>query len=112
MANLVDMNATMSCTHQGQIVPSGSVPSRRVRLGGQPALMGTLPVYNIVACTFTTPDGVPKPCTTAQWSVNATRVRIERMPALLSSSTGVTLGPLGIQGTPSVTVSQVRVTGK
>lgn len=112
MANLVEMSATMTCTHQGQILPTGSAPSARVTLGGQPALKGTAPVYSIAACAFTTPDGTPKPCTTAQWTVNATRVLIEGMPALLSSSTGITIGPLGVQGTPSVMVSQVRVTGQ
>jgi hypothetical protein len=112
MANLVEMNATMTCPHQGRIMPSGSAPSARVSLGGQPALKGTAPVYTIAGCAFTTPDGTPKPCTTAQWTVNATRVRIEGMPALLSISTGVTIGPLGMQGAPSVMMSQVRVTGQ
>lgn len=111
MPNLVDMSATMSCTHQGQIIPTGSAPSARVSLGGQPALKGTAPVYTIAACSFSTAAG-PNPCTTAQWTVNATRVLIEGMPALLSSSTGITIGPLGVQGTPSVMVSQVRVTGQ
>jgi len=101
----------MTCTHQGQIMAGGSAPSARVSLDGQPALKGTAPMYSIAGCAFSTPDG-PKPCTTAQWTVNATRVLIEGMPALLSSSTGITTGPAGIQGTPSVMVSQVRVTGQ
>jgi len=112
MAYLVDASATMSCTHQGQIMPSGSPLSARVTLGGQPALKGPIPGYSIAACTFSTPDSGPKPCVTAQWTVNATRVLIEGMPALLSSSTGITIGPLGTQGTPSVTLSQVRVSGQ
>jgi hypothetical protein len=111
MAHLVQVGATMACTHQGQIMAGGSAPSTRVSLNGQLALKGTAPIYSVVGCAFSTPDG-PKPCTTAQWTVNATRVLIEGMPALLSTSTGVTTGPVGMQGTPSVMLSQVRVTGQ
>jgi hypothetical protein len=68
--------------------------------------------YTVSGCPFTTPDGTPKPCATVQWTTPATRVRIEGQPALLSTSQGITIGPLGVQGTPMVVAQQARVTGK
>ena len=109
MAFLLHMGAQVICSHAGQAAPTSS--SVRVKVGGQPAT--TLAhTYTITACTFTTPEPAPKPCTTVQWNTAATRVTIEGKPALLSSSSGVTIGPQGTQGTPSITTTQTRVTGQ
>ncbi len=109
MSNLLHQGATVLCTHGGQAMPVTA--SLRVKLGGQPAT--TLAhTYSISGCPFTTPDGVPKPCVTVQWTTPATRVRIEGQPALLSTSQGITIGPLGTQGTPMAVAHQVRVTGQ
>lgn len=100
--------ATVMCTHGGMATPVTA--SLRVKLGGQPATT-VAHTYTIAGCPFTTPDG-PKPCTTVQWTAPATRVRIEGQPALLSTSQGVTIGPLGTQGTPMAVAQQVRVRGQ
>ncbi|MEE4109133.1 MAG: hypothetical protein V2I24_07295 [Halieaceae bacterium] len=102
------LGATVLCTHGGTATPVSA--SARVKLGGQPAT--TLAhTYTIAGCPLTTPDG-PKPCTTVQWTSPATRVRIEGQPALLSTSQGITIGPLGTQGAPMAVAQQVRVRGQ
>lgn len=109
MSFLLHQGAQVLCSHSGQATPT--VTSLRVTLGGQGAT--TLAhTYTIAACPFTTPDGTPKPCTTVQWTTPASRVRIEGQPALLSTSQGVTIGPLGTQGTPMAVMQQVRVRGQ
>lgn len=109
MSFLLHQGATVMCTHGGQATPT--MASLRVKLGGQPAT--TLShTYTISGCPFATPEPAPKPCTTVQWTTPATRVRIEGQPALLSTSQGITIGPLGTQGTPSVVVQQTRVRGQ
>lgn len=109
MSFLLHQGATVLCTHGGQATPTTA--SLRVKLGGQPAT--TLAhTYTIAGCPFATPEPAPKPCTTVQWTTPATRVRIEGQPALLSTSQGITIGPLGTQGTPTAVAQQVRVKGQ
>ena len=112
MANLVEMNATMTCPHQGRIMPSGSAPSARVSLGGQPALKGTAPVYTLPAVRLPPPTEHRSPVPRRNGRSTRPGCESKGMPALLSISTGVTIGPLGMQGAPSVMMSQVRVTGQ
>ena len=109
MSFLLHQGATVLCTHGGQATPTTS--ALRVKLGGQPAT--TLAhSYTISGCPFATPDLAPKPCASVQWTTPATRVRIEGQPALLSTSQGITIGPLGTQGTPMAVAQQVRVRGQ
>lgn len=109
MSFLLHQGATVLCTHGGQATPGTA--SLRVKLGGQPATT-VAHTYTIAACPFTTPEPAPKPCTTVQWTTPATRVRIEGQPALLSTSQGITIGPMGTQGTPMAVAQQVRVKGQ
>lgn len=105
---LLHQGASVQCTHGGQATPGGA--SARVMLGGQPAV--TLShTYSIAGCPFATPEPAPKPCTSVQWTTPATRVLIEGQPALLTSSQGTTIGPMGVQGTPQAVASQTRVSG-
>lgn len=109
MSSLLHQGAQVICTHGGQATPTAV--SSRVTLGGQPAV--TLAhAYSIAGCPFATPEPAPKPCTTVQWTSSATRVFVEGQPALLSTSTGLTIGPAGPQGSPQVVAQQVRVTGQ
>ena len=109
MSFLLHQGAQVLCTHGGQAMPS--VPSVRVTLGGQGAT-SVAAGYTIAGCPFTTPEGAPKPCASVQWTAPATRVRIEGQPALLSASQGLTIGPLGTQGTPMAVAQQARVRGQ
>lgn len=109
MSFLLHQGAQVMCSHGGQANPTTT--SVRVQLGGQGAT--TLAhVYTISACPFSTPESGPKPCTTLQWTTPAVRVRIEGTPALLASSQGISIGPLGTQGTPMVSAQQTRVRGQ
>ncbi len=109
MSFLLHQGATVLCTHGGQANPTSS--STRVTLGGQPATT-MAHTYTIAACPFATPEPAPKPCLQVQWTAPATRIRIEGQPVLLSTSQGLTIGPLGTQGTPMAVAQQVRVTGQ
>jgi hypothetical protein len=94
--------ATVLCAHGGQASPT--VPSPRVKVGGQPATTLSGP-YAVAGCPFTTTAG-PVPCVTAQWTVGATRIRSSGAPLLLQDSQAV----CAPNGTPvTITVTQVRV---
>jgi hypothetical protein len=94
--------ATVLCAHGGQAAPT--VPSPRVKVGGQPATTLSGP-YTVAACPFVTGTN-PLPCVTAQWTVGATRVRSGGAPLLLQDSQAV----CAPNGTPvTITVTQVRV---
>ncbi|MEM8957347.1 MAG: hypothetical protein AAGC86_05970 [Pseudomonadota bacterium] len=108
MSFLLHLGATVICTHGGQCLPNSA--STRVRLGGQPAVTAAH-THTVAGCPLTTPDG-PKPCASVTWTAPATRVRIEGAPALLSTSAGITIGPLGTQGAPQAMGQQARVTGQ
>jgi hypothetical protein len=104
---LLHQGAQVACTHQGQAMPTAF--SARVSLSGQPAT-SLAHSYIVAGCPFTTES--PKPCATVQWTTPAVRVFVEGSPALLSTSSGVTIGPLGVQGTPIVMSTQTRVSGQ
>jgi hypothetical protein len=108
MGFLLHVGATVICTHGGQASPAGGYA--RVRLSGQPAV--TLQQsYSIAGCPFATPEPAPKPCASVQWQKVALRVRMGGAPAILSDSSGITIGPMGTQGTPSAVAQQIRVKG-
>jgi hypothetical protein len=58
------------------------MPSRRVRVGGQPIVTQTSR-FRIVGCTQN------PPCATAEWATAATRVRAGGVPVLLQDSRAV-----------------------
>lgn len=94
--------ASVLCAHNGSASPT--VPSPRVRVGGQPATTMSGP-YTVAGCPFNV-SGSPVPCVTAQWTVGATRVRSAGAPLLLQDSQAV----CAPNGTPvSVVTTQIRV---
>ena len=99
---LLHSGATVLCAHGGQASPT--VPSPRVKVGGQPITTLSGP-YSITGCPFNV-SGSPVPCVTAQWTVGATRVRFGGVPVLLQDSQAV----CAPNGTPvTIVVTQVRV---
>ena len=101
---LLDAGATVLCSHGGQA--AASMPSPRVKAGGQPITTATAP-HTVSGCPFNA-SGSPMPCVTAQWTSGATRVRSLGAPVLLQDSQAVCMP----NGTPvTVTVTQVRVKG-
>jgi hypothetical protein len=94
--------ATVLCAHGGQASPT--VPSPRVKVGGQPATTLSGP-YTVAGCPFVA-GTTPMPCVTATWTVGATRVRSGGSPLLLQDSQAV----CAPNGTPvTIAVTQVRV---
>lgn len=108
MSFLLHLGATVLCPHGGQALPTNS--SARVFLGGQPAVNLTHS-YTIAGCPFVTGSN-PSPCAQIQWTGPATRVRIEGAPAILSTSSGIAIGPSGPQGSPQVVRQQTRARGQ
>jgi hypothetical protein len=101
---LLHAGATVVCAHSGQATPT--VPSPRVKVGGQPVTTLSGP-YAIAGCPFNV-SGSPVPCVSAQWTVGATRVRSSGVPLLLADSQAI----CAPNGTPvTISVTQVRVKG-
>ena len=100
---LLHQGATVLCAHGGQAQPTA--PNPRVKVGGQQIVTQTAP-YTVTGCTL--PAQAGGPCTTAQWTVAAQRVKAGGMPVLLQDSRA-TCTPTGIPLTISTT--QVRVKG-
>jgi uncharacterized Zn-binding protein involved in type VI secretion len=101
---LLHVGATVLCAHGGQA--QASMPSPRVRVGGQPIVTQPSP-HTIAGCPFNV-SGSPVPCVTAQWVTGAVRVRSMGTPVLLQDSQAV----CAPNGTPvSIVATQVRVKG-
>ena len=96
--------ASVLCAHNGSASPT--VPSPRVRVGGEPATTMSGP-YTVAGCPFNV-SGSPVPCVTAQWLIGATRITAGGMPVLLQTSVA-TCAPTA---TPlNIILTQTRVSG-
>jgi hypothetical protein len=102
---LLTSGSTLMCLHGGQA--QATMPSLRVRLGGQPAVLQTAP-HVVAGCTLP-PTGSPPPCIVANWTTGALRVRSMGNPVLLQDS--VAICPSS-GGTLMVVQTQVRVRGQ
>jgi len=100
---LVDVGATVMCSHTGRAQPL--VPSPRVTVGGQPVVTISS-MYTIAGCAL---SSVPSPpCVTGQWIVGATRVKVGGIPVAMQDGTSTCIPT----GQPmQVLVTQVRVKG-
>lgn len=102
---LVQQGASVTCAHGGQA--QSTTPNFRVKLGGQPTALQTVP-YAIAGCSNPPPNAGSGPCVTATWSTGSTRVRSMGQPLVLKDS----LSSCVPTGTPlTVTVAQMRVKG-
>lgn len=105
---LIQIGATGMCPHGGplQIVPS----QVKVLLSGQPAATAS-DQFLITGCAFTTPVPKPQPCVTAKF-LPAVKVLLSGTPAVLKGGGLICQSAEQIpQGPPSVTVTQLKVTG-
>ena len=101
---ILHVGATILCAHAGQV--QATVPSPRVRVGGQPVVTQPNP-HTVAGCPFNI-SGAPSPCVTAQWVTGAVRVRAGGMPVLLQDSQAI----CAPNCTPvNIVVTQVRVRG-
>lgn len=106
MAFVLDAGAVMTCPHGGQVT---AVPSTtRVRLSGQPPLVVS-DAFLVAACPLNV-SGSPSPCVRVDWMMPATRIRVQGVAPLLSTSVGLCVNAGGApQGTALVTGFQTRV---
>jgi uncharacterized Zn-binding protein involved in type VI secretion len=105
---LLNVGATGMCPHAGplQIVP-GQV---KVLLGGQPAATAS-DQFLITGCPFTVPPAKPQPCVTAKF-IPAVKVLLSGNPAVLKGGGVICQSAEQIpQGPPTITVTQLKVTG-
>jgi hypothetical protein len=101
---LLHVGATVMCLHAGQA--QATVPSPRVRVGGQPIVLQNGP-HMVAGCTL--PSSSLPPCTVANWTTAALRVRSTGVPVLLQDS--VAICPSS-GGTLMVAQTQLRVRGQ
>jgi hypothetical protein len=106
---LYHVGGVAMCPHGGQVTTISS--NTRVLVSGQP--VATMSDTSTVAgCAFTIPGPKPQPCIRVQWLVPASRVLVNGQPALLQTSLGMCFSAESIpQGPPSITTTQMRVTG-
>jgi hypothetical protein len=102
------VGATAICPHGGQVTTISA--NTRVLVGGQPvATIGD--TYLVAGCVFAV-GPKPQPCVTVRWLVPASRVLVNRQPAILQTSTGICQSAEQIpQGPPTVVTTQVRARG-
>jgi hypothetical protein len=103
---ILDAGVTITCPHGGrvQVIPR----STRVSLGGKPALLVD-DTATIAACPFTV-SGTPSPCLRVEWTMPATRVKVQSSPVLLSTSIGLCVNAANVpQGTALVNGFQSKV---
>lgn len=105
---LYNVGTSAMCAHGGQVTAIASSP--RVTLGGAPATT-TADTFVVAGCAFNV-GGSPHPCVKVQWLVPAARVKIGGQPAVLQTSTGLTVAADQTpQGSPIVVSGQVRARG-
>lgn len=103
MTFLVQVGATVSCTHQGRA--TATAPNPRVKLGGAPSLT-IVGQMAIAGCGMPPPNAGNGPCVTGQWLSGTTRVLSNGQPLVTPSSTSA----CAPTGTPLVvTATQTRV---
>jgi hypothetical protein len=103
---VIDGNATIVCPHGGQGTPVTT--TTRVGLGGAPPILVSDRVV-IAGCAYHV-DGAPSPCAVVRWLLPSTRLRVDRTPVVLSTSTGLCLSATGApQGSATLTGFQTRV---
>ena len=108
---LLHVGANLTCLH-GTGKVNGEPSSPKVLLSGQPALT-TADEWRVKGCAFTIPPGKPSPCETVCWTGPATKVLIDKKPAVLSVSEGTCFSrEKAPQGSPIVATSQVKVSGE
>jgi uncharacterized Zn-binding protein involved in type VI secretion len=105
MGFLLHQGATVLCSHGGQAQPT--VPSPRVKVGGQPIVTQDAP-YTIAGCALPPPPTANGPCVTAQWITGATRITADGAPVLLQDSQAICT-PTGTS--LMVVQTQIRVKG-
>ena len=105
---LAHVNAMIQCPHfaPGQVITTNA----RVKVSGQYVALQSDQCM-VAGCPFMTGPN-PSPCTTVQWLVASTRIKVMGQPVLLKDSSGLCQNPAQApQGPPQIKVTQPRVKG-
>ena len=108
MGTLLTAAASLSCPHGGMV---SVVPAQaQVTLGGQPVLT-VADTFIVGGCPFVV-GPAPSPCVSVTWVVSDTASTAGGNPTLSSDSSGLCLGPAGVQGPVAIAdPGQVAVSG-
>ena len=107
---ILNIASSVNCTHGAKATIAPGQP--RVKIGGQfAAVLNDL--TTVAGCPFQIPVGAgtkPQPCVKVQWTVPATRVKVNQQFVLVQSSTGLCQSAEQIpQGPPIIAATQVQV---
>jgi hypothetical protein len=109
---MLNILSTLQCPHGGhvQIVSANT----RVKIGGAFAALAT-DTFVVIGCPFQIPatPPIPSPCVTVRWLVIDSKTRVNGVPTLSQSSSGLCLnaaqipqGPVVIMATQPLISSQ------
>jgi len=99
---LIQVGATVLCSHAGQAMPTAPNPS--VLVSGQPTVLLSAP-WTVAGCPLVPPP-LP-PCVTAQWVTGTMRVTSNGQPLVVSTGQAISVP----NGTPLLpVVMQTRAT--
>ncbi len=102
---LLTTQSSVLCPHGGT-VQVGLTTDAQAQVNGGFALLET-DVHFVTGCPFA-PGPTPSPCLLVRWSGGSTAVRVNGAGVLTQSSTGLCIGPAGIQGQAIVVNTQTE----
>ena len=97
----------MMCPHGGTVTASPA----QDRAGAPAPLLSVADTFSIAGCIYTLPGPTSSPCTTVVWTSFNARLTVGGAPALNEASTGLCIGPSGVQGTVIIQAGPGRVGG-
>lgn len=103
-------DAKMKCPHGASITATPT--EQNVKIDGKTPLKAT-DTFTVSGCQFKITAGpatIPSPCTTVVWAVPNVLNRAGMMPPLSTSSVGLCIGLIGVQGSVQVTTAGQTVT--
>lgn len=99
------------CPHGGTVTLTTTSDSVCQIDGGYALLLTDL--HTVAGCPFLKPGGIPSPCITVRWLTGATQTKVNQVPVLLQTSSGLCLSAEQIpQGPPVVTQVQQKALGQ
>jgi hypothetical protein len=102
--------STVQCPHGGTV--SLTTANTVAQIDGGYALLQT-DVHTVSGCPFTTPEPKPQPCIMVQWTSGATQTKVNQVPVLLQTSSGLCISVIGTpQGAPIVSAVQSKALGQ
>lgn len=109
MIPILTTTSTVQCPHGGSVTLTTSNTLAQID-GGYALLLSD--VHTVSGCPFTTPAGNPQPCITVQWTSGASQTKVNQVPVLLQTSSGLCISAIGVpQGAPIISQVQQKAKG-